>query len=371
MVDTIAGGKIRSGVPAQDVLLSQLGGIAFDPAGNLVVCDQTSNVIRRVRPDGTIETLAGNGTTGFSGDGGPALNAALNLPALPRYDAQGNLYFSDSANFRIRRVDSKGVITSIAGSGVPFQTGMDLEGPALSRSLNTLGDLAVDPAGNVYFTLAYNSDIIRRVTTAGRLEIFAGVPHPDCINCTSGDGNPAKTAQISPGLLAADGKGNIYFSEFVSDNVGFATHIRRISPDGTLTRFAGYGPIPASGVTVDDEGKPALNASIYHIAAMTADAAGNLYFVQSDHPVRSSTGARIRRIDTSGIVTTLAGGPITSPSPDGPPLQTAISPASLAADTHGNVAFTDTLRSTIATNNGVVREVTAQSTLINLGRRHT
>jgi uncharacterized protein (TIGR03437 family) len=363
MVDTFAGGKIRSGVPAQDVALSQFGGIAFDSAGNLVLCDQTSNVIRRIRTDGTIETLAGNGTTGFSGDGGAALSAALNQPALPRYDAQGNLYFSDSANFRIRRVDSKGVITSIAGTGVPFQTGMDLEGPALSRSLNTLGDLAVDPAGNIYFTFAYNSDLIRRVTSAGRLEIFAGVPHPDCPNCTTGDGNPAKGARIAPGLLAADGKGNLYFSEYVFSDVGYAAHIRRIAPDGTLTPFAGYGPIPTTGGTVDDEGMPAVGLSIYQIGAMTADASGNLYFVQTNRPVRSSVGARIRRIDTSGVVNTLAGGPVTSPSPDGPPLQTAISPTSLAADTHGNVAFTDTLQSTIATNVGVVREVTAQATL--------
>jgi hypothetical protein len=154
LVDTFAGGKIRSGVPAQDVALAQLGGIAFDPAGNIVLSDQTTNVIRRIRPDGLIETLAGNGTTGFSGDGGPALNAALNQPAFPRFDAQGNLYFADLSNFRIRRVDPKGVITTIAGSGVLFRAGMDLEGPALSRSLDTIGDMTVDPGGNVYFTSA-------------------------------------------------------------------------------------------------------------------------------------------------------------------------------------------------------------------------
>ncbi len=96
---------------------------------------------------------------------------------------------------------------------------------------------------------------------------------------------------------------------------------------------------------------------------MTTDAAGNLYYVQSDRPIRSATGARIRRIDTSGIVNTIAGGPVSSPSPDGLPLETAVNPGSLAADTHGNVAFTDTLRFTIASNVGVVREVTAQSTL--------
>jgi len=106
MVDTFAGGKIRSGVRAQDVPLA-VSGIAFDPSGNIVLCDRISNVIRRIRTDGTIETLVGNGATGFSGDGGPALNAALNQPALPRFDAQGSLYFVDTGNFRIRRVDSK------------------------------------------------------------------------------------------------------------------------------------------------------------------------------------------------------------------------------------------------------------------------
>ena len=207
MVDTFAGGKIRSGVPAQEVSLTQLAGIAFDPAGNIVLCDQTSNVIRRIRPDGTIETLAGNGTTGFTGDGGPALNAALNQPALPRFDAQGNLYFADTSNYRIRRVDSKGIVTTIAGSGVPFVTGMDLEGPALSRSLDTIGDLAVDPSGNVYFTISSNSDVIRRVTPSGRIEIFAGILHADCPYCTDGDNGPALAARIAPGFLAGRRQG--------------------------------------------------------------------------------------------------------------------------------------------------------------------
>src|SRR5207244_1326217 len=173
-----AGGKIRSGIPGQDVALSGLSGIAFDPAGNLVLCDVASNVIRRIRTDGAIETLAGNGITGFSGDGGPALNAALNKPALPKFDAQGNLSSADTSNFRIRRGDSRGIITTIAGNGVPFQTGMDLEGPALSLSLNSIGDLAVDPGGNVYFTTANPftpGDFSIHRVTSGRIEIFAAI----------------------------------------------------------------------------------------------------------------------------------------------------------------------------------------------------
>ena len=342
MVDTFAGGKIRSGVPAQEVSLTQLAGIAFDPAGNIVLCDQTSNAIRRIRPDGTIETLAGNGTTGFNGDGGPALNAGVNQPALPRFDPQGSLYFADTSNYRIRRVDSKGIITTIAGNGVPFVTGMDLEGPALSRSFNTIGDLAVDPSGNVYIALSSNSDVIRRVTPGGRLEIFAGVLHPDCPACTDGDNGPAIAARIAPGFLAADGKGNVYLSESVSIP---GTHIRRIGPDGIITRFAGYGPAPIGGTAVDDEGRPALNIFISAVGGMAADSAGNLYYI--DTSLASRTPAlRIRRIDTNGIVNTIAGGPASPPTSDGPPLQTSIHPGSISADAHGNVAFTDTLPAT-------------------------
>jgi uncharacterized protein (TIGR03437 family) len=363
MVDTFAGGKIRSGVPAQDVPLA-VNGIVFDLAGNIVLCDRISNVIRRIRADGSIETLAGNGTTGFTGDGGPALNAALNQPAIPRFDAQGNLYFSDTGNFRIRRVDSKGVITTIAGSGVFFSPGMDLEGPALSRSLDTVEDAAVDPAGNFYFTTNNNRDLIRRVTPGGRIEIFAGIPHSDCLSCSDGDNGPASTARIAPGFLAADGKGNLFLSEFTNAPTNNSvTHIRRISPDGTITRFAGYGAVPTSN-TVDDEAKPALDIFILRIGGMSADTTGNLYFIQTP-ATNSRTGLRIRRIDTSGIVNTIAGGPPFLASSDGPPLQTAIQPGSIAADTHGNVAFTESLSYPTATD--AVREVTAQSTLTTLG----
>ena len=116
---------------------------------------------------------------------------------------------------------------------------------------------------------------------------------------------------------------------------------------------------------MDDEGKPALNIYIYRVGGMTADTAGNLYFVQSPGP-NSRSGLRIRRIDTSGIVNTIAGGPASSSSPDGPPLQTAIVPGVIAADTHGNVAFTESLPYPAGTTDAV-REVTAQATLTTLG----
>src|SRR5580698_2469821 len=115
LIDTVAGGVIPSGVPAQSILLQNITGIAWDPAGNLVFCDSSNNVIRRIRPDGIVETIAGTGVTGYGGDGGPATAALLNAPYSPAYDAAGNLYFFDAANYRIRRVDLTGVIGTVAG----------------------------------------------------------------------------------------------------------------------------------------------------------------------------------------------------------------------------------------------------------------
>ena len=241
---------------------------------------------------------------------------------------------------------------------------MDLEGPALSRSLDTVEDAAVDPAGNFYFTTNNNRDLIRRVTPGGRIEIFAGIPHPDCLSCSDGDNGPASAARIAPGFLAADGKGNLFLTEFTNAPTNnFVTHIRRISPDGTITRFAGYGAIPTSN-TVDDEAKPALDILHIKIGGMSADTAGNL-LLRSDagtefphrpaHPPhRHQRHRQYHRRRTS----------FSAPS-DGPPLQTAILSGTIAADTHGNVAFTESLSYPATTD--AVREVTAQSTLTTLG----
>jgi len=192
VVDTFAGGRIRSGVPAQDVALSQVFGMAWDASGALVFCDRSANLIRRVRLDGIIESIAGTGETGFSGDGGPALSAALNSPGNPKFDSKGSLYFADNYNLRIRRVDAHGVITSVAGDGIALQTGMDLEGPALARSIGSIADLAVDSGGNVYF-IETGRNQIRRATAGGGIEVFGTVTQPT--------------------LLAMDDSDNLYVTE--------------------------------------------------------------------------------------------------------------------------------------------------------------
>jgi sugar lactone lactonase YvrE len=162
-------------VPAQNVALGTISGIAWDPSGNIVFCDTTYNVIRRVDTNGIIETIAGGtGVTGFAGDGGPASGALINSPTLAHYDPSGNLYFYDSSNLRVRKIDTNGVITSIAGDGQFPVAGLDATGPALARSIR-IADLAVDASGNVY--LAGNGNILR-VTPSGNLAIFAQIQSP-------------------------------------------------------------------------------------------------------------------------------------------------------------------------------------------------
>jgi uncharacterized protein (TIGR03437 family) len=297
--------------------------MAWDASGNLVFCDHAASLIRRVRPDGILETLAGTGTTGFSGDGGPALNASLNAPSYPRFDPQGNLYFVDSNNYRIRRIDTHGVISTIAGDGIPYRPGMDRDGPAFERSIGSVTDLAADSRGNVYFIDDYA--FVRRATPAGGLETIG----------------PA----TGPNSLAIDSEDNLYIAEGGSSN---SAGIARFSPAGARTQFAGYGQ-PTGADTLDD-GQPANGLYMYRITGLAA-AAGNIYFIQEALPTsRNSTiGTRIRYVDSSGITHTLA---------SGTPAE-RLDPSGLAADAAGNIAFADSPNGTFASR---LRVLTPQST---------
>jgi len=144
-INTVAGGVVQSGVSAQNVIFGVIGGVTRDPSGNLVLCDSSTSVIRRINTDGTIQTIAGTGIPGYGGDGGPATSALLNNPAFPRYDAAGNLYFADITNYRIRRIDTSGVITTVAGTGIEGTLGSS--GPATDAQIDSVTDLAIDKAG--------------------------------------------------------------------------------------------------------------------------------------------------------------------------------------------------------------------------------
>jgi sugar lactone lactonase YvrE len=252
-----------------------------------------------VRTDGILETIAGTGVTGFGGDGGPATAALLNFPAAPVYDSAGNLYFADQANHRVRRIDSSGIIATVAGDGIPYAAGMDTSGPALERSLNPAG-LAVGLSGKVYI-LDPTLNRLRLLTADGQLRDFFAF---------STDGSNTNS-------LTSDGAGNLYTIQ----TTGFRYEaIARIAPDGTLSTFREWQAAPNSGLAF--------------VGPITADAKGNVYGVQS--------GSIVRFSPDGGNTAIAGGGQGYASSPDGPALPSVISPSALAVNAQGNIAFADT-----------------------------
>ena len=270
--------------------------------------------------NGRIDSFAGTGsdTGGFSGDGGPALYAELFEPQDLTFDAAGNLYIADRTNGRVRRVDTKGEITTFAGRSVNGSDAGD-GGPAKNAPVSPPHWLAT--AGEKLYFLGAPEDERHtwvRVISGGLIQRFAGMSTPGF----SGDGGPALNALLDhPQALATDNAGNVY--------IGERGRIRRVAPDGIITTIAGTGTFGFSG-----DGGPAAAAQIEYMLALAMDTAGNLYL---------SGGDRIRKIDPNGIITTIAGTGTEGFSGDGgPATQARIGTASaIVVDTDGTVFFSD------------------------------
>ena len=331
-INNFAGGAVRSAVPAQNVYLDGNSGLTWDANGNVVFCDQTNQAIRRVDTNGTMETIAGMGVPGFTGDGGPATSALINKPLAPHYDAAGNLYFLDSGNLRIRRIDAKGIITTVAGDGIGFITGMDSTGPASQRSLDYVSDMQVSSAGNVYF-LEPNQNRIRVVTPAGQVSIFFTLAQGEFSS-----------------LMTIDGAGNLYVSE---RNTVYYAALLRLAPDGTATILYQQST---------------TGENFASVPSVIADPAGNLYIVTAV----GEADAIARFNPANGATTIIAGGGQPPAfgyvsSPDGPALPSVIYPSNLAFDARGNIAFYDTFTPLACCNVRIeIREVTAASQLVTL-----
>jgi sugar lactone lactonase YvrE len=268
-------------------------------------------------PNNVLSTVAGNGTYGFSGDGGNATNAslALDLNPLPTiaFDSKGNLYIADTDNQRVRKVDTTGIITTVAGNGTCGYSGDG--GPATNAALYWPESIALDSQGGLYIS-GFNNSGLRFVDTNGTITTITG-------GGTNGDGNIATNANLS---ITVDQNDNLYIGEV------YACYVRKVDGNGVMTTIAGNGRPGHSG-----DGGPATNACLGGPTSLTFDTAGSLYITEGS--------GYVRKIDTNGVIYTMAGSGNEGYSGDGG-LATAASfygAVSSTVDKWGNVFIADQL----------------------------
>ncbi|MEW5974450.1 MAG: putative Ig domain-containing protein [Acidobacteriota bacterium] len=265
-------GSSGDGGPALQAQLAGPGGVAVDGQGNLYVAETHGHRVRKVTLDGRITTPAGNGIAGFGGDGGVATGAQLNDPRDVAVDGMGNIYIADYGNFRIRKVDSSGVISTVAGNGTFAYTGDG--GAATAASLTPPTCVAVSPAGHIYFNDFFNHRI-RRVDTGGIITTVAGSGPAGIDNGGfSGDGGQATQARLfGPMDVAIDATGNLYIADQRN------RRIRKVSPNGVIHTMAGTGQLGETG-----DGGPALAANLEDPQGIEVDAAGNVFIATGQFP---------------------------------------------------------------------------------------
>ena len=274
--------SIGDGKRGIDVSLTLVDGIATDPRGNIYISHRSQNRIRKLSPNGTITTIAGNGIAGFSGDGVPALKSSLNFPAGLAFD-KGNLYVADRNNHRIRKIDSNGIISTVAGTGIPECCNDN--GLAVEAHLHFPSDIDVDTEGNLYISDRSNNRI-RKVNSDGIITTIAGLGKPGY----GGDFGPADKALLKyPFGISHDNKGNFYIADRGNNRV------RKIDQRGIITTIAGDGTHSFGG----DYG-PANQSSLAFPTDVIVDSLGTVYIADRNNN-------RVRKIDRLGVITTLMG----------------------------------------------------------------
>ena len=338
IIRTLAGtgtlGHSGDGGPAYNAMVGTSWGITMDHSGNIYVADDYINQIRKITPNGTITTIAGTGYPGYTGDGGAATSARLNYPSGLAVDRYNNLYFADNANFAVRKIDTSGIITTVAGDGSGRHGLTGDGGPATSARLMGCVGVAFDAVGNLYIT--DGNTTVRKVDTAGIIHTIAG----SSMWGYSGSEVAATAATLAgPCGIAVDNSGNIYFSD-QTDN-----RIRRISAGGIISDFAGNGSGGFSG-----DGGTALSARLNTPSGIAVDDSGNVYFADQGNN-------RIRMVNAAGIISTVAGTGSWNYSGDGGPASAAAmkAPSEVCLGPNGTLFVTDR-------RNYAVREIIPQTT---------
>ncbi len=267
IITTYAGtgtsGFSGDGGPATAAQIYYGGGVATDAAGNLYISDYGNWRIRKVnKATGIITTIAGTGTPGYTGDGGPATAAQIynwwwNSITV---DAIGNVYFYNWAYYRVRKIDTFGIITTVGGNGTYGYSGDG--GPATSAAMGYLYGMTTDASGNVYLAdWAFRR--VRKITVStGIITTYAGNGGAGF----SGDGGPATAAQVGPLGVAMDGAGNLNIADYLNNR------IRKVNSSGIITTIAGTGSYGFSG-----DGGPATAATFDYIYGVGVDPGGNVY----------------------------------------------------------------------------------------------
>jgi hypothetical protein len=311
------------GGPAVAAKLKNPTGVVFDKNGNLYIADASNNRIRKVTAGtGIIETIAGNGTPGYTGDGGPAAAALLNGPWGIALDTSGTIYIADAYNNCIRKVDvNTGIINTIAGNGSAGFNGDG--GLAASASLFWPQGLVLDPAGNLYISDVQNNRIRKVSASSGIITTIAG----NGGRGFNGDGiNAINASLFYPWGLALDGRGNLYIADEGN------SRIREIALiTGIISTIAGGSSIGHSG-----DGGAATAAELSSPGNLTFDHYRNLFISDEGNNC-------IRKIDSIGIISTIAGNGLCAYTGDGAPaiLAGTAGQGGLALDPSGDLCFAE------------------------------
>ena len=306
-------------------------GLAVDAAGNLFIADSSNNRIRRVdAATQTISTLAGNGSAGASGDNGPALSASLSIPTSVAVDGAGNVYFADSNNHAVRRIDAvSAIVTTVAGTlGVAGYNGDG--GSATAAHLNTPDAIALDLVNGFLYIADTGNNVVRKLNlSTGNLSAFAG----NHVAAFSGDGASALSSSMDgPWGIAVGADGQVYIADQNNHR------IRKVALDGTISTVAGTGTSGFSG----DGGLPGA-AQLDSPAAIALDPAGNLYIADSGNN-------RVRKVNAhTGLIQTVAGSTTEAFSGDGGPADQAglYGPYAMVLDGKGDLFLTDVFHNRI------------------------